>query len=625
MCGIAGILSLAGPPDAGRVRAMGDSLAHRGPDGAGFFADGPLAMAHRRLAVIDLTPAGAQPMADSSGRYVIAFNGEIYNHVELRGALESIGARFRSRSDTEVLLEGYALLGPGILPRLNGMFAFAVWDRRDRTLFAARDRFGEKPLYYAEDGTGEFRFASEIRALAVAAPAPLRPRPAALYAFLTYGHAGSSRETFFEGIRQVPPAHGLLWRDGRITLRRYWALPDRPARPPGGAREHAEETGRLFEDSVRLRLRSDVPVGTSLSGGIDSTAVACAVARLRGNGPAGPAGRPAAFSACFPGHAVDEGRWMAEVSEYAGLDAHRVEPRGEDLLHDLPRVLLTQEEPTGGPGIYSQWRVMGEAQRRGVVVLLDGQGADEVFAGYHTFFDDLWWSWLRGLRLGGVLDGTRGYDLVHGAGSARRRLFAAGRGRAVTAIRRVTGPPAPPWLDAEFARAAAVPLPSPPRGLRQSLRDAQRERMLPHLLRYADRNSMAFSREVRLPFLDHRLVEYVDALPDEEKLSGGLTKRVLRRALRGSVPEAVRRRTDKVGFAAPTADWLRGPLAETLGDTLLASSLRQRGILDPAFLARARDRLVAGEDGSAQILWNAFECEQWLRTVVDGRFGAGAG
>jgi asparagine synthase (glutamine-hydrolysing) len=618
MCGLAGVVALdGGPPDVAGVRAMTQALAHRGPDGSGSFADGPAAFGHRRLSIVDLTDAGRQPMTDRSGRFTLVYNGEIYNHVELRRALESEGVTFRSRCDTEVLVEGYARRGEAILGALNGMFAFAIWDAKERELFAARDRFGEKPFYYRFVPGREFRFASEIKALAPPGAGAARPREEALFRFLAYGHAGAERGTFFEGIEQLPAAHSLRVRDGGLACRRYWSLPEPPVTlvPP----DAVERVAALFSDSVTLRLRSDVPVGTSLSGGIDSSAVAASVARALRSGQGGGVGtRQASFSSCLPGTPEDETGWIDVIGREMAVESHRVEPTGEGFLHDLPRLVEAQEEPFGGPSIYAQWKVMHLAKEAGVTVLLDGQGADEVFAGYHFFFQDYWWSLLRSGAIARLRAEMRRYDRAHGGGRARRLLVASLRARSPRLIRLARGGPRVPWLTVDFARRGGDAIPSSPPDLRRSLRDSQSRRMLPHLLRHADRNSMAASREVRLPFLDHRLVEAVDALPDDMKLRGGTTKWVLREAITGLIPESIRTRTDKIGFAVPTLRWLRGPCAAALRDTLLSQRTVERGILDTERIERDLDRFQEGDDRPAQILWNCWMTELWLRAFIDG-------
>ena len=614
MCGIAGIVTLDGrPADPEAVRRMTRRLAHRGPDGEGVAVFGPAAIGNRRLAILDLSDAGTQPMTDASGRYTITFNGEIYNYLELRTELESLGSRFRSASDTEVLLEGFARWGTAVLPRLNGMFAFAVWDQAERTLFAARDRFGERPFYFEMRAGREFRFASEIKALAPPGSGAGRPRPEMIFRFLAYGHAGDRSATFFAGIDQLPAAHCLTLRGNALSVSPYWSLPDRTLSTLGGD-EAAEALRALVADSVRLRLRSDVPVGTSLSGGLDSSVVVAEVARqFRA---ADSTETQAAFSACFPGTPVDESRYVQSVVAATGVTSHCVYPTADALAAELPDLVAAQDEPIGGPSVFAQWKVMQLARSNSVTVLLDGQGADEVFGGYPFFFGDLWFSLLARGRVAEFARDRAAYDAVHGRGAARGLLLPAGRQRLRAAVHDVA--PDVPWLTPDFGRAGAVPPPRPARSLRESLRHAQVDRMLPHLLRYADRNSMAFSREVRLPFLDHRLVEFVDALPDEMKLRGGVTKLVLRQAAAALVPAEVTGRRDKIGFAVPVVDWMRGPLREIVQDVLGSAAIKERGVFAPGAVAATLRNFLAGDDGESSSLWRLFAAELWMRAYVGG-------
>lgn len=618
MCGIAGLLSLDdAPPPRAEVARMLAALAHRGPDGEGIEECGPAVLGHRRRAILDVTPAGRQPMADASGRFVLTFNGEIYNYLELRAGLEASGARFRSRSDTEVLVEALARWGPAAVERFNGMFAFAAYDRKERTLFAARDRFGEKPFYYRLEEGRRFAFASEIHALLGPRGVGARPREEVLCSFLAFGHAGTTATTPYEGVDQLPPAHTLTLRGGRVTLRRYWSLPGAPEVQEEPEAASVARVRDLLADAVRIRLRSDVPVGSCLSGGLDSSTLVGAIASLREPG----APPQVAFSAVFPGDPVDESRWIDAVEARTGVRVHRVEPTAEGFLEDWPALQRSQEKPVGGPSIYAQWCVMRRAREEGVVVLLDGQGSDEVFGGYHFLFQDHWWSLLRSGRVGELRREMAAFDALHGAGRARPILRAGVRSRVPRWIGRMRSGASFPWIAGEFLARAYRPAPARPADLRGSLRECLGTRMIPHLLRHADRNSMAFAREVRLPFLDHRLVEAVDALPDGMKLRGGVTKWALREAARGWIPEEIRSRTDKLGFAVPTLAWLRGPLSGLLRDTLLDRTARERGILEAGALSASLDAFLAGDDGPADAVWNAFAAESWLRLCVDGKAG----
>jgi asparagine synthase (glutamine-hydrolysing) len=603
---------------------MTDLLSHRGPDGDGFWNEGPAAFGHRRLAILDLTPSGSQPMLHASGRYVVTYNGEIYNYLELRRELEAAGAGFRSTGDTEVLLEAYARWGPSCVERFNGMFAFAIWDRKERVLFAARDRFGEKPFYYRLDPARGFWFSSEPKA--IHETGILRPEPnrAPLFRFLAYQQTALVEDSFFEGLNQLAPAHTLTLRDGRVEQRPYWTLPQDPPPPPGSETDWVRRVGELLEDSVRLRLRSDVPVGTCLSGGLDSSTIVALVARILGaGGTAGSATRQATFTACFPGSPQDETTFAEEMIEVTGVEAHRTAPTGADLLADLPRLLRAQYAPFSGPSIHAEWKVMEIAKQKGVTVLLNGQGADEVLGGYPFYFGDLWWSLLASGRFGEARREIRAFRALHGKAAVTEVLRPALKSRAPSWILKWRGGPHLPWLSPDFQREQVVPHPPRPRDLRGSLRESQNYRMLPHILRQADRSSMAFSLEVRLPMLDHRLVEYVDALPDAMKLRDGVTKWVQREAIRGLVPERVRTRTDKVGFGLPMAEWLRGPCADAARETLGSKSFRERGFFDVDGATRCLDRLLAGDDSMAIPVWNCFLGEHWLRACIDG-IGTGA-
>ncbi|MBX6321972.1 MAG: asparagine synthase (glutamine-hydrolyzing), partial [Rhodospirillaceae bacterium] len=410
MCGI--WVSLGFPPDRSRL----DAVAHRGPDGEGWrvFATrhGPLVFGHRRLAVLDTSDAAAQPMAYADGRYWLVHNGEIYNFVELRAALEDHGHRFATASDSEVLLAAYAEWGAGCLERLVGMFAFAVWDSRGQTLFAARDRFGIKPLYVLTTGRG-VALASEIKQFLGLPGFTARMNAAAVQAYLAAGRSDHGAETMFAGVLQLRGGQALSldldrWRPGEpLPIFDWYRLP-----PPGSARldeaAAAERFAALFEEAVQLHLRADVPVGACLSGGLDSSAVVCTVRRLRADG----APALATVSACFPGTAVDERPFMEAVLAETAAVPHYVHPRPEDVLELAERITRHQDEPFGGTSVIAQWRVFETASAAGLKVLLDGQGADEQLAGYHYAF---------GPHLAGLL--RRGRVDAVAAGLAQRRAL----------------------------------------------------------------------------------------------------------------------------------------------------------------------------------------------------------
>jgi asparagine synthase (glutamine-hydrolysing) len=462
----------------------------------------------------------------------------------------------------------------------------------------------------------EFRFASELKALREGGP--WRPNAGMLARFLAYRQTGAREETFLEGVLQVPPATLLEVSARGVAARPYWSLPEAPEPPPGDAAAHAARVRELLEDSVALRMRSDVPVGSCLSGGLDSATIVSLVA---GEGRRTGAAARRAFTATFPGVPGDETPWAAASAEHAAAEWHRTAPTPAGLLDDLDRLVRAQDEPFSGPSIYAEWKVMELAREHATTVLLNGQGGDEVFAGYHFFFGDLWWSLLRRGSLPTLRREMKAHAAVHGPGSAKAILLPALRSRAAGPVHALRGGPRVPWMARDLAASLAARAPSRPPDLRASLRESRSFRMLPHLLRQTDRSSMAFSREVRLPFLDHRLVEYADALPDAEHLEGGTTKRALREAIRGLVPEAVRTRRDKLGFALPMARWMREGLADALRDAVAGRTARERGLVDPAGAGRALDAFLAGDDAQAVPVWNCFLAERWMRACVDGPGG----
>jgi asparagine synthase (glutamine-hydrolysing) len=605
MCGIGGVV---GEPhvEPALLRRMAAAMAQRGPDGEGCWSGPDVGFAHRRLAIIDLDARSDQPM--HLGDLHLTFNGEIYNYLELRADLEARGHRFRTQGDAEVLLHGWAEWGGGALDRFNGMFAFAIWDSRDRSLTLASDPFGEKPLFYWADGR-RLVFASDIRALLEHPAVPSTADEGTIAGFLARGGPrGEPARTFFAAVKRLPAAHVLHWRDGRTRLTRYWrpAAVEVPRDYPAAVARYRE----LLADSVRLRLRSDVPVGTSLSGGLDSSAIVALLGDLEGLRPRH------AFTARFPGYERDEWPYAAAVALRARVAHHHaVVPSGGELLRDLDRFVADHQEPVGSCSVYAQWRVMQAARARGVTVLLDGQGNDEILGGY-------------GDAPGFALRARGPRQLV--AGLVREPAQARPVIRATSAdhlpmvlrlgyLRRGATPYATRDVAVTGARLAARP-PVRRRGEDPFRRYLLREAFdtgLPVLLLYADRSSMAHSREVRLPFLDRRVAEYSLSLPPAFSYEAGRSKRILRDALTPSIPPAVARRRDKVGFEPPQKRWLEEPaVADRIAEVLLDASARRRGLYDAAPVEadhrRGRWRDPAG-------IWRAFNVELWLRNLEDAR------
>jgi asparagine synthase (glutamine-hydrolysing) len=603
MCGIAGVAG-ADTLDEAALERMAGAMAHRGPDGQGVCWDADAGLAFRRLAIIDLHERSNQPF--HLGCLHLVFNGEIYNYIELREELTSLGHRFATAGDAEVLIHAWAQWQEGALERFEGMFAFALWDDERRRLTLAVDRFAEKPLYYCRLAE-RLLFASSARALKAADATVGKPDERAIEEFLALGTVPVLPSTFFADVDRLPPGHMASWERGRLRLRRYWT-PQRVPVPhePAAASERLRE---LLLDSVRLRLRSDVPVGTSLSGGVDSSAIVSACGRLASNHSRH------AFTATFPGFERDEWPQAAEVASTAGVtEHHAVLPRGEELLDDLETLVRDQEEPFTGTSVYAQWRVMRAAREAGVVVLLDGQGADELFGGYLGTG-----SWA--LRAAGPRSALRA--LAGNPAIAKDLAVAYTAGRAPQALaRRHRLHRASPYVSrasAQAAAGAAQPaqadwLAEEDSPLRRELLSQTFRTSLPNLCRYADRDSMAHSMEVRMPFLDHRIAEFALSLPAELVFCNGVTKRVLRDALRGLVPDRVLDQREKVGYETPEQRWLNAPGARRrLAEIVLDPGARASGRYDTsAFEAD----VAAGSWRDASALWRAVNVELWLKSIA---------
>jgi asparagine synthase (glutamine-hydrolysing) len=623
MCGIAGWLDPTPRHDLGdRLSRMAKAIAHRGPDDEGIalfslddtppaaspdLTDGPrsVGLAHRRLSILDLTPAGHQPMASPDGRYWLTFNGEIYNYLELMPELEAQGFQFRSRSDSEVLLHAFVAWGPDCLRRFNGMFAFAIWDDRDKTLFAARDRLGVKPFQYWTDGR-RLAFASESKALLTLPEVPRQAHLPVLARYLAegYGITDQSAETFFQGIASLPGGHWLRWRpDAPLTIEHWWRLGDRRQAQAGDP----ERFRQVFDDAVRLRLRSDVPLGSLLSGGLDSSAIITTMAALTGL-------PPATFSACGDTPETDERVYMEAVAAKVGAKATYIPLRPDGFMATLPRLVYHLDEPYAGPSIYPQWTVLEAARQGGLTVLLNGQGGDESLAGYGKFLRFYLAGLLQRGRLFQARREARAFGQPQALRQAVRVALAEWRGYRGSPL------PVPAYLHPDLAAVmpdTIVP-PAGPTPLHRELRGSLTLSPLPSLIRLEDRISMAHSLETRHPFLDYRLVEFLDGLPDEALISGGLTKRILRQAMADRLPSIVRERTSKMGFETPARDWFSGPLADWIGDLLHSQRFTNRGYVDPRHAQTTFDAMrKQTADHRAFAIWPWVHLELWAQTFLD--------
>jgi asparagine synthase (glutamine-hydrolysing) len=634
MCGIAGVLSSKRAAHM-QVEEMVRHQAHRGPDGSALWTSpsGLCTLGHTRLAIIDLSPAAAQPWVASSVGLTIVFNGEVYNYVELRHELQSKWA-FRSASDTEVLIAAYSTWGPSCVERLNGMFAFAIWDDNANILTLARDRLGEKPLYFSQSGD-TFVFASELLAMSHRSELlDLDPFLAREYLLAsTVSTFDARRHSLFKGVLQVLPGQIVsVAVDGRTGRPRcaatsvYWdsiaQLRDRPRAEDIELSGTTEQLRALFEDSIRIRLRSDVSVGSCLSGGLDSSSIVATMRRLA------PDMSLSTYTGRFEGlGAADEGGYARAVSEAFRTDHHEVVITAAGFAREAERLYLAAELPIGGLSQYGQWCVFRLAAENGTTVLLDGQGADEIFGGYghsihRAFLSELF---ARKLFLAYLEE--------------RRQLarMAPETFSLVSTIRQSLGPLfarmgrwSAPTLLSDFCRALPQPNDSshvngPWRGVRalsDILWSLTSQSMLPSLLRYGDRLSMHFAREVRLPFCDHRIVEFAFGLPSEQLVGSADVKRILRETMRPLLPNAISNRP-KQGFNPPANAWLAGPLNAWGREMLSSASQTLRALLDAQEIERAWQ--IASRSPSSrrwQALWRVVNLCAWDVYVRQPRLSA---
>jgi asparagine synthase (glutamine-hydrolysing) len=635
MCGIAGIVSSdALPEDAGaRAIAMRDILTHRGPDEAGLYTDDRAALAHRRLSIVDLS-AGQQPLANEDRSIWIVYNGEIYNHGDVRRDLEARGHSYRTRSDTETIVHAYEQWGDDFVRRLRGMFAIALWDARRKRLLLVRDRLGIKPLYWARVGN-LLLFGSEIKAILQSGYVQPEPNVDAIPELLSTRYV-SGTDTLFRGVNKLLPGHVLEFEQGVVRTRQYWDV-------PVGQHDGLAELGRhpsdaqiadrfldLLEESVRLRLMSDVPLGMFLSGGIDSSAIAAIMASL--------IDRPVqTFSVAFKERAFNELQYSREVAQAIHAEAHEVVIDDADFFGAVPKLVWHEDEPIAHPSSVPLYFVSALA-RNHVTVVLTGEGSDELLAGYGKY-PRITWNW----RAGTV------YELM-----------------VPRALRAKIARTLPPMLSPRLARFAtrsflgkdrspeamlydnfaAIPLAEQQELLHRSLRVAATpahaygssvwyfdrpnghstfldrllyadiKTYLVELLMKQDQMSMAASIESRVPFLDHKLVEFAARLPDQWKLSGLTTKRVLRQAMKGILPDAIVNRP-KMGFPVPFSAWTRAAWNSVAYDILLDRRSRERGIVDPRGVERLLASHAAGATDGGDRIWSLLNLELWYRTFID--------
>jgi asparagine synthase (glutamine-hydrolysing) len=629
MCGIAGRFNYrtGAPVDARELRAMCDLIAHRGPDAEGEWTSGPVGLGHRRLAVIDLSPAGRQPMTTDEQDLTITFNGEIYNFLELRHDLEQRGHRFRSRSDTEVMLAAYREWGVDCLARFRGMFAFALWDANQRMLFLARDRVGKKPVHYLVDDDG-LAFASEPKAF-LARPA-FKPEPnlEALSAFLDYQYVPSPLSAF-SGVQKLPPAHYLVVRDGHVEVQRYWKL-SYAAKRRLGEDEACDELVQRLREAVRLRLVSDVPLGAFLSGGVDSSAVVALMAELS-DSPV------KTFSIGFDEASYNELPYARLIAQRYGTDHHEfvVTPHAADIF---PQLVWHYNEPYADSSAIPTY-YLSELARRHVTVALNGDAGDENFAGYGRYITPA--SAERFDRMPGVVRRAVG-GVARRAPAPARSDSIVYRGRRW--LRGLADTPTgrfsrrvmifDPDLKDEMCATAFLNAAGGADGarfLREAFEASDAADSLDALLDVdvncylsdcllvkVDIATMAHGLEGRSPMLDHEFMEFAASLPADLKLRGDRTKYIFKRALGRLLPPEILERPKK-GFSVPLESWFRGELRELSGDLLLDGRLAQRGYFKPGAVQRMLDEHWRGQASWHNQLWSILMLESWHRMFIDAR------
>ncbi len=633
MCGLSGFVSLADKrADCAIVRRMSATLRHRGPDDEGYFVDGPVALGHRRLRIIDLT-TGHQPIANETGSVHAILNGEIYNYRSLTDTLRARGHRFTTSSDTEVIVHAWEEFGEDCLAHFNGMFAFALWDAERQTLFAARDRMGEKPFYYAERN-GWVVFASEVRAL-LAHPEIGRDLDLrGLSRYLASGYLPDPH-TILEGVRKLPAGHSLTVASGRLRLNRYWDLTFKPREasgaPPGDANAWASALWDALCTSVRHRLVSDVPVGIFLSGGIDSSAVTAAARAVA------PGHRFESFSIGFEEASYSEEPFARAVAERLGTEHHQFAFTAADAAALLPRLGDLLDEPLADPAFLPTLH-LARHTRAAVTVALSGDGGDELLCGYPTFLAVAPMAWMSRLPSGAVRAADRLIDLLPSSsrygspGFLLKQFFRGAAHSPDVATQIMMGGltlAEQESLVGPSVRAACASF-DPYEDVAQTMVGAPADdpigRMIYHhcklylagqTLVKMDRGTMAYGVEARAPFLDPDFVALACAMPSSLKLRGWTTKYALKRALAGRLPEEILRRR-KQGFGVPIAQWLRGPLRPLLEETLDPARLRRVGLLAPERVARLVAEHGAGHRDHRKVLWSLLVFERWREAYLPG-------
>lgn len=621
MCGIYGVVEKKIDRELA-IKCL-DTMYHRGPDGSGLWQEGGVTLGHRRLSILDLSGAGSQPMSYADGRYELTFNGEIYNFIEIRGELRKKGHTFRGESDSEVILAAFAEWGEKCVERFNGMWTFAVWDAKLERLFLSRDRFGVKPLFYTEFPGGGMAFASEMKALM-----PLldtaEPNKVMFDRYFADNHYENQKECLIRGIWRFPAGHNAWYQNGTLKIERYWNTLDHLVTVPESYGEQVEQFRELFLDAVKLRMRSDVRLGTGLSGGLDSSATICGMSHIAGNVADERANKDwqHAYVACFPGTELDETKYAKAVTDYLGIPHTFLNVDTAVSENDFLQQLYCFEELWGNPQV-PMMQLYRSERLDGTTVSLDGHAADELFAGYgfdvvkaypdasnKAEIDMITTAYLNQNSEEGIPVGSAEFK------RQRNRLYRdyMFRYRAKKLLGRAD------------VRSAYASHPNWNRldNLNKALFVSTHETILPTLLRNYDRDSMASGIEIRMPFLDYRIVQLAFSLGWRSKLHGGWSKSIVRDACAPFMPDEVCYRRTKLGFNAPIADWMRGPYRQFFEDTAASAGFAACELVDdPKKVQEDLQRFLSGGDGTlheAADIWNRIQPYLWERAMIKQDF-----
>jgi asparagine synthase (glutamine-hydrolysing) len=615
--------------DPALVARMRDIITHRGPDDKGMFVDASVGLGHRRLSIVDVA-AGHQPMTNEDGSLHITYNGEIYNHADFRAELEAKGHVYKTHCDTETILHLYEEHGERCVDFLRGMFAFAIWDQPRKELFIARDRLGVKPLYYYCSADGSLFFGSEIKTLLEAGALKPELNYQALPDYLA-NHAPSGEETLFSGVKRLLPGHVLIWKDGQVRVKRYWDVSFSSGEDGRSDKDYINEWYELFRTSVRLRLMADVPLGMFLSGGIDSSAIAAVMSQM--------VDEPIkTFSVAFAEREANELEYARLVAQAFKTNHHEIVVTPEDFFAALPRLVWHEDEPLAHPSSVALYFVSHLASRH-VKVVLTGEGSDELLAGYARYRKTI-------LNLGA---GIQYHNLTPAViqKTVRRGIAGMPAGSKIKQKLSRTFLTLTPDIESiYFDNFAVFPRSMQPRLLKPGISDrignvdpyarvteafkqtdatstlerllyADIKTYLHELLMKQDQMSMATSIESRVPFLDHKLVEFTCQLPEHLKLRGGTTKYVLRECMKGVLPEQILSRP-KMGFPVPVGTWFRGAYRSVIDEYVLSERALERGIFEPEFVRDLVNRHQKGGENHEERLWALVNFEMWQREFFDG-------